>query len=486
MHFFTKTLLFFTFFVFCHKLFSQEQLGLRLSNYSGINGVILNPAAGVNNPLGWDVNIFSLGSFVANDFAFFRDASLLSLYRNRYALGLAPETKITYPRKANKYLDFFNQPHEKYFSTTNFLDLPSFQVNLESGHSFGVFTRQRLAIGTRQIPIIADPYVQQGILLGWVNKIPPMFITGMTWGELGFNYAYQFGDAIDGGLSIGATVKVLRGNQGFFFENREGTSVTRLTKDSTRINELNISAGLTKNIIGNVLANNGSGLGIDVAAQFIVGSGESDDRPYLFKVNAALLDLGRINFTRNTDVYALKFTEPLLIETKDYANLDPSDPEGDILQRINKKTNGKTDNTLQGHYFPMGLPTAFSLQGDVAVAENIFVNGLLIQRLRFNDLILSRDNLFAITPRFESHWFDASLPLSILNYEQVQIGLAARVAFFTLGTDNLMSYLGQKRLTGSDFYMALKINSFSIGKLGNGRGFNSGIKSRKSVKCYRF
>lgn len=483
---FAKVLLLFASFLSFNRLHAQEQLGLRLGNYAGISGVTLNPTAGVYNPLGWDVNIVSAGSFIANDFAFIRDASVSSVLRNASTIGPAPETKIEYPIKATKYLDFFNRPRDKYFSTTNFVTLPSVQLNLASGHTFGLFVGQRAAVGTRQIPIIADPYVQQNISLGVRNNIPPMIVTGMTWGELGFNYAYRMGDDTEGGLSFGVNVKLLRGNQGFFVENYEGTAITRLTKDSTRVDAINVKAGFTTNATDKVLSNNGFGIGIDIGAQFIVGSGESDFRPYLFRIGASLLDIGSIRFRQNTEIHALKLTEPLKVDTKDYLNLDPTDPQGDALRRFNQKMFGNADSTYQGNYFAMSLPSAFSLQGDFAITENVFVNGLVVQRLPISNRALSRDNILAITPRFESRWWSASLPLSILNYEQFRLGLAARLAFLTIGTDHLLSFLGQKRLSGTDFYVALKVNPFTVGKLGENGGFGSGNRGGKNAKCYRF
>ena len=482
MHQIKKLSLTFVPFFFINFLFAQEQLGLRLGNYAGISGVTLNPAAGVNNPLGWDVNIVSAGIFVANDFAYIRSASVSSTLKNAATLGPAPEAKIEYPIKATKYVDFFNKPHEKYFSTMNFVGLPSVQFNFKSGHSFGLFFGQRAAVGTRQIPIVADPYEQQKILLGQKTQIPPLVVTGMTWGEMGLNYAYQMGDNTEGGLSFGVNLKILRGNQGFFLENFEGTAVTRVTKDSTRVDALNVKVGFTNNFIDNIFANNGWGLGIDLGAQMTIGSGESDERPYLFRVNAALLDLGRLNFRNNTEIHALKLTEPIRVDTKDFLNLDPQHPEADALKRFNQKTLGKADSTFKGNYFAMGLPSALSLQGDFSIVENVFINGLLIQRLPIGEYALSRDNLLAVTPRYESQWWGASLPLSILNYEQVRLGLAARLAFLTFGTDHLLSFLGQKKLSGTDFYVALKINAFTLGKLGDG----SSWRGSKSAKCYRF
>ncbi len=484
---YTKTFLLLISFFLCNNLFSQEQLGLRLGNYSGVSGVRLNPTAGVNNPLRWDVNITSAGFFFANDFAFIRNASVSSLLRNvkNRTLGPAPETKITVPSKPTQFFDFFNQPHAKFISSSLFIGLPSFQVNLEGGHSFGIYVEQRGALTTKQIPIVADPY-QQKVPLDVRYDVPKLTVTGMAWQEYGFNYAYQIGGG-NGDLSFGFNAKILRSNQGFFLKNLEGTGVTRLTKDSVRVDALNASVGYTRNYFQNPLHNNGFGFGLDLGAQFVMGTGDFDNRPYLFRVGASLLDIGKADFNYFTDVHAVALTEPVEFAIKDYHNLNTNEPFGDAIRRFNKQMSSRVDSSgsLQSHHFSLALPSALSLQGDIAMTENFYVNGLVIQRINISDLSISRDNLLAVTPRYESRWLDVSAPVVILNYRQVRLGLAARLAFLTIGTDHLLSFLGQKKLSGSDLYVALKMNAFTLGKFGLNGGFG-GQGGGKNVKCYRF
>jgi Family of unknown function (DUF5723) len=481
----TKNFLLISFFFIYNNVFSQEQLGLRLGSYAGINGVLLNPTAGVNNPLGWDVNIVSFGTFVANDYIFIRDASVSSFFRNLKTLGPAPETQITVPSQPTHFFDFFNRNHNKFFSSQLFVGLPSFQLNLENGHSFGFFMGQRSALTTRQIPIIADPY-EQTSPLGFRYEVPPMVVSGMAWGEIGFNYAHNMGSEADGGLSFGINAKILRANQGFFLQSLNGTAFTRITKDSARLDALNVRGGFTNNFIDNPLANNGFGFGFDIGAQFVVATGDMDYRPYLFRLGASLMDVGLVLFTTNNEIHAVKLTEPVKLDVKDYQNVNKRQPQFDILQQFNQSVFGKPDSSYIGSNFGLGLPTALSLEGDVCFTENFFVNGLLIQRLQMSDFAVSKDNVFAVTPRFESRWLGASLPVSVLNYRQVRLGFAARLAFLTIGTDHLISFLGQKKLSGSDIYFALKMNAFSLGKLGKNVGFWGSKGSRKKAKCYRF
>src|ERR1041385_6152393 len=79
----------FVFAVIAMQGFSQEQLGLRLGNYSGINGTLFNPAFNVNSPLRWDINLIPGGAFVENNYVFIKDASVLKIIKNKNGFDFA-------------------------------------------------------------------------------------------------------------------------------------------------------------------------------------------------------------------------------------------------------------------------------------------------------------------------------------------------------------------------------------------------------------
>ncbi len=488
-HFSKKISLLFSIFLFFQtpkSAVAQAQLGLRLENYAGISGIPLNPTAGIHNPLGWDVNIVTAGSFFDNNFAFIRNTNVISVLKNVQDISFAPEAKIDYPKKSAYVMDFPHQNRVKYLSTAHFVALPSVQFNFANGNSFGLFWGQQAAVVSRNIPTIADPYEQQKIVVNERVPIPAFNVTGATWGEVGINVAHRFSADTEGGLSIGATLKWIRPNQVFFVDNRESTAITRLRKDSTRLDALDLSAGFTTNFADENLPSNGSGVGLDVGATFVLATDhEWDDRPYRVRMSAAVLDIGRFEVSNNAQIHDVKVTEPLNLKSADFKNLDPNDPATDAVRRFNQNIFGSADATLRGNGFALSLPTSMVFQADFAVLSAFFINGLLVQRVPSVNRSLSKDNILAVTPRYESRWLSASLPVSVLNYQQVRVGLAARLAFLVIGTDNLGSFLGQKRLTGTDFYVALKINAFQMGQLkGGSRLFNGG--GGKAAKCYRF
>ena len=88
----------------------------------------------------------------------------------------------------------------------------------------------------------------------------------------------------------------------------------------------------------------------------------------------------------------------------------------------------------------------------------------------------------AVTPRFEHRWLGISTPIVLLNYQKLSLGTSIRLAFLTIGSDDIGSFFGRKNLDSTDFYVALKVNPFDLGiNLGNG-----GRRRCKGVKCYQF
>ena len=468
----------------CSQLYAQEQLGLRLDNYSGANAITLNPAVNATCAFGWDVNLIGFGIGGSNNMAYIENTSVGKAVRNAAKIGPDPALNIFYKGTPALEYNFTDRP--KSFGSMVIRAMgPSFVVNLGSGHSFGLFSSVRAVLSSNSLPRILNPYEMQRTVYGKPFDIDPFKIKGLSWSELGINYAYKIGgDIEEGGLSIGANLKLMNGLQGLFIDNFDGTKVTRLSKDTFQFDAMNGTIGFTTNYDDSPTKSNGRGIGFDIGA--LLTTTADDDRPYEWRLGASILDLGSIKMTRNTEIHQLLSKEAYELSKYDFQNLNANDPRADAIQRINQKAFGNPQATLKGNTMVFGLPSALQLQADYAFTKNIFLNGLVIQRIPISTTMLERDNLLAITPRYESRWLGASIPISVFNYKQVRVGLAARLAFFTIGTDHLMSFISNSNLYGTDFYMALKINPFKVGALSMGKGKGGNWGKNKRVSCYKF
>ncbi len=71
---------------------------------------------------------------------------------------------------------------------------------------------------------------------------------------------------------------------------------------------------------------------------------------------------------------------------------------------------------------------------------------------------LRRPAQLALIPRYETKNLEFSVPISLYEYKYLRIGLAARVGFFSIGTEKLGTYLGLGDITGLDFYASVRFN----------------------------
>jgi len=470
---------FFSFLLCCCSFFSygQEQLGLRTENYAGVNSIFLNPANNLTSPFQWDVNLVAGGVFIDNNFGGFRNTSIGNLLNARADIFLATDfpNDQQFPTDAVVF-DFSNIGDNKFATISSIVNGPAFMLNFEK-HSFGLFANFRVAAGGQNIPAVLGYYDYQSVISGEDYSLFPSSIAGMAWSELGLNYLYK-AELANGNIGIGFNLKYLQGYESFFLENNRDIQVTKMDLDSlTFQNGADISFGFTSSSIDEEAANlqeNGTGFGLDIGLTY-ASSNYNDG--YGIKLGLSILDIGKIKFDKNTENHRININQPFNFNPR---NLEDVTDFRDGLAQLNEELFSDTTTTFINNSYDISLPTAISLQADVAIQENIYINATLMQRLPLGENAIERGNLFALTPRYESRWISAFLPISVYNWEHFQVGTAVRLAFLTIGTENIGSFFGQKNLTGTDFYAAIKINPFKLGWQ------NGGGKKGKAMKCYEF
>ncbi len=470
---------FFLCFLIFLPLFSQaqEQLGLRFDNYSGINSVVLNPANNITSKFTWDINLIEAGLFFDQNYGFIGNTNLIDLAKNSDNIMSALDLDNPNLNDPNTLLfDFYDNEQTKFISTNIETMGPSFMVNLASGHTFGIFTRARAMIGGKQLPTSLTYYNYERIIDEGELLVPEFKMAGMAWTEIGINYAREF-ESNAGHWAIGGNIKFLNGYESFFVQNNTNFQVIRHGNDSISASTLDLEYGFTTASVEQEALNTkatGTGFGMDLGAIFTIEDGEDD---YRFKFGVSLIDLGRISFDRFTESHALKRQGGTNLNFDEFNTVSNIDQSTELLSEI---VFGDASLSDRPAGYKIWLPTALSLQADLKIIDMIYLNSTLVQRIPMAGPALARDNIFALSPRFEHRWFGASFPLTLYNWQDIRIGTSLRLAFLTLGTDNIGSIIGKSDFTGSDFYLALKVNPFNL-KLG-GSSKNGG----KNVRCYEF
>ncbi len=467
-----------------YNLCSQEQLGLRLDNFSGVNGVVLNPAANLTSPFRFDINLASAGFFIDNNYGHIRNTHLFHLIKN----GKDPDNLINgvyvpndVPTEESWLLfDYFDNKKLKYASASMHLMGPSFSIKLNNGYSFSFISALRAAGSSHKIPSNADFYHIDRIPFGESIDIAPSNAAGMVWSEFGINFAPAF-FTYNGKLSFGITAKYLSGYEGAFVETPRTLQITQLPGDSLVLENGLINFGFTDSNtntdIDPAVRRNGQGFSFDVGAVMTI---EGDEDGYIWKLGASILDIGKINFSKNTQLHQINQPNDLTLGTLPLDQYSGFADLTDYVKLLSQQTLGDSLASRVGNSFSIGLPTAASLQADYQFYPNFYVNATLVQRLKFNAQAIGRDNILAVTPRYNSRWISASLSLILRNYQQLRTGFSVRLAWFVIGSDNLGSWIGRSTFTGTDVFFGLKVNPFRTGpwKFASGRG--------KGTKCYDF
>ena len=469
--------------------FSQEQLGLRLSNYAGINSTVLNPAYHSTTPFNWDVNIVEGAVHFTNNYAYLSQTNVPYLWRNRENLNflLASDLTPEKPTPPNTVIvDFNNDNRSRYLYSLTSVMGPSFFVRLGQNHTIGLITRVRTVSSARGVDNDFSYYDYNSRPFFEDISIDPFRTATAGWAELGLNYSYSMPTA-NGQFTIGATLKGLRAYEGAYFNNESLFQLQKLPGDSLAGTAIDFSYAHTTTALEELEnyepQNNGNGFALDLGVTYSI-EGYSD-AIYDWKFGASITDLGWLNFNKNTSAYEVRIDDPLSIATAAYQDIQSLEGAEEYIEYFSFQTLGDSSAANTSNQFRLGLPTAFSLQASKSFGQYAYVDAVFVQGIPISNATLQRGSLLALNPRFEHRWFEAALPIVVSNWQRPTVGLSVRLAFLTLGTDHLGSIIGNNDLYGSDFYVALKVNPFSIGD-GDGRGgsIRQGARKRSKVKCY--
>jgi len=431
------------------RTMAQYELGIANSQYSGIRGTLLNPAAGAETKFKWDLNIASAGVLFDNNFLYIPKGAVPAFGFKSIIKGIIHTDKfVTYYDK--------NQPGKQYNVTLSAELLgPSIQWALPNGQSVGFHIANRISANVRNIPGAtaqnAFDYLRSPALWDTTFSDQSTRVNGMNWLEYGFHYsAVLFDDGTDR-WSAGITLKYLQGIAAAYATN---THLAYRIEDSTNLHfSGSVDYGRTdydsyRHIGGYGDLNHGHGFGADIGVQFA----HADQ----YRIGFSVMDIGGIRFDRKAAAFHLQSPDA------NFSNWGQLVLHSNIaVDRTLSAVfyNGDSGRSLVGNGFTMKLPTALSLQGDLKLQDHYYLNATIVKGLGHGDRPGGiAPDVYSITPRYESEWWDVSVPFSLLYYGiwRPRIGLAARAGYVFFGGDAPASLLALGRLRGTDFYVGVR------------------------------
>lgn len=472
-------------FTFCSKQSrAQYQASWLMDNYAGINSVTLNPALPGSFPLSWDLNLGSASVYVENNYGYLEERSLFDFYKNRKDLEFKLSKDLEGLVEDFDFIfEYFDDRKIRKASLLVDVMGPSVFFKINKKHQAGIFTGMHTVFGTQKVPQSLSFYSYSETQFDTPIPIKPFSGAIMAWGEAGVNYGYNTAFPT-GKLTVSVNVKYLQGLEALYLGLNSNALVTKIEGDSISGTNADLSFGYASSLVESLPEVkpevNGTGFGIDIGFIYHNDS-EAPKKLYDYKVGASLINLGSINFQKNTFAHNVEVNDLQKIAWVDYKDLNGLASVDDAIQIFSEQSLGHPDSSLISNDFRAYLPASLNLHGDISLMPYLFVSASLVQPLMLGAIQPQIGSQFLVTPRFEHRWFGAYLPVAVTNWEEINIGFGARIGYLFLGTENLKSVFIPSNFTGSEVFVGLKFNPFRIGD-----GFKSKKRSVRGIKCFNF
>lgn len=447
---------------------SQELLGVTLGNYKGTAGLMINPAGMTTDKVYLDINLATADVFFRNNFAYLpkEDFTIWKLFDKGY-------TFPTYG-KYDKNLLYYENLKLKHATINARVLGPSAMLQV-GDHAFGITTGVRYFMSGTRIPFDIAELGYNGLEYTPLQNIEfndyDFDVSTSAWMEVGLSYAYNVWKSYDKQLTVGMSIKKLWGYGGGYVKGNNANYV--VVDDSTiNIKNLNGEIGFSIPVDYNNTEFNGtnptfrgSGIGLDIGAVFIkkkevdVNSWSGGKlcsqkyTDYIYRIGVSILDIGRVKYSTNAQLHSFDDVSQYWasVDTLKFDNFNS------FFGEVSNEFYGDPAASLKSNSIKVGLPTAISIQVDFNMTNNMYIGGMWIHPLRFNLSALRRPAQIAVVPRYETKYFELSVPISLYEYVYPRIGIAARFYFLTIGTERLGTYMGMTDMNGLDIYASIKI-----------------------------
>jgi hypothetical protein len=413
---------------------AQNFPGYSTGNYSGVNGVFANPANVADSKYRWDLNLFSFGMMVGNNNASFSLKDIGSTFN-----GDSLSNKLT-GKGAGLTSGMINMDVRG----------PSLLFNIGKKNGFAFTTRARVMVNMKNID---GQLINQFMNTDDKSSLPYNFATGSdniinvnAWTEFGVSYGRVLFQEGPNYLKGGITLKYLAGiaNAYMQLDNVNGTINQDLTgspylTQTTGLAGLGFGGTPISDIEnGKLKSFNGSGIGADIGFVY-----EFRPKPhqYKLKIGVALLDMGSINYKRDTarsGSYTAHINGGQKAYVDDFGKLDnfkqyfEGNPQFFTPAAINSQSK-----------YNAALPTTLQLEVDYHAIKGLYVNMAgqfsLAGSSNAKPYNSSYYSAFTVTPRYEGRRFGVYIPLNYNGLTHFNAGYCIRFGPVFFGSGSMLT-----------------------------------------------
>ncbi len=441
---------------------AQEMLGVRNSNYAGIQSVFLNPSSIAGSRLPWDAEI-AAGLMLDNNFFYIPARQASPVQFGKIAGQLRNRTIQT--RYDPRY------PDQTYNLSAAAIAMgPSFFAPLNSNTFIGFTMAVRGYADFRNV----SGHLAQNLYTNfndqslwnkpWHDQYEKAF--SASWIEYGLHYAKKISGRKNHKWLIGGGLSLLGGMLSAYADQAD---LNYMIRDSSHIVVESSALRFAKTKIATEHIspsnlNHGSGLSANMGISYSFGGRyscnfrtandyeDASDLPYVFKIGLSVVDWGFLRFSRNSTAYQLDPNSPFF-HSDSTGTVSNTGSVSSFLRQLDSASG------LAQNHFTLALPSALSLQADWNLFGNYYLNATIIKSLPHGSQPgMTRPDVYSLALRYESAWLEACVPFSLIYYGrwQPRLGLAFRIGYFFFGADAPGSLLGLNNFERTDIYAGIR------------------------------
>lgn len=454
-----KSTLFLLFFAltFLDNIHAQSHIGFLTDNYSGVHGVISNPASITDSRFKTDINIGGASLFGSNDYF---GINILDATKDGYSFDL--ESK-KHPKDAN------------YGALNTDILGPSFMFNLSKNSSIALFTRGRAFVNVNDVNGTSIASIDDDTTDDYTFNEDDINILAHAWAEFGVTYARTILNKKQHVVKAGVSIKYLKGLGSAFALGKD--VAIEYDADGTDLGggettgSITSSGSLTYARYANFdnedydykTPDNASGFGVDLGfvyewrpnytsykADNSTNYTYKDKNKYKLKIGVSITDIGFVNYKNGVK------------EAFNIANTNVNEDQFEAAENFSDALNTFYTLTNSATGYKIDLPTALHVNADWSLNEKWYINlNTDFSLMSKNRITANRvANMASVTPRYESKWFSFYMPLSVVQNNGFRVGAGFRAGPLYVGSGSVISAISSDNNREADVYAGLKVPIF--------------------------
>jgi outer membrane protein OmpA-like peptidoglycan-associated protein len=433
--------------------YSQSFIGYGYDNYSGVNGVLLNPGTLADSKYKVDINLFAVSAFAGNN-AYEMDRSRLFGFHFKGLSDSNGYDKI--PNTAYKYL-YFN---------TDILG-PSATINLTKKDALGLITRMRV-IGNEYN--LGNPLFQ---LLGTPNA--NFYNTNIlnrslqakmdAFAEAGISYGRVLMKTDHSELKVGITGKYISGIAFGSFStgplnldiDPTNTFVTATGTVTAQYSSNLDNLGSGGSIQDALNAHAGHGWGGDIGMVYEVKRHDNPDEEK-FRLGFSITDIGQINYHNSPN--GAEYSLNVVGQNTSQLEKQGGESFNAYFNRL-QSTSLITEQSAPA-MATVKMPTTVRLNVDYNLFERLYINADIVVNMLSNTDPMSPNYVTTatVTPRLEKKWISIYSPVSYNVQGRLNWGAGVRIGPVFAGSGSVISALFKNKISSADAHIGLTIPIF--------------------------